>query len=271
MLLTKSLYADEIELIPHVSKKAQDSFVFDYAYADLHRAFAIAPGGAWSWNSGSPSVEGAEKAALESCAKYTEQPCVLYATDNNIVFDRQAWNQLWGPYKTAQQAEKSKTGISVGQKFYDLEFTDSQGVKTSISDKRGKVLFVHFWGCWCPSCQYEFTTLIDMYRIIRDTMEGDVEFVVLQAREPISDARKWAKKNGFDALPLSDSGVKSTDDKEFYLKGGSRIADRKVSKVFPSSYVLDKNGIVVFSHSGSVLNWSEYVPFFRDVVQRSGE
>lgn len=30
--------------IPHVGQKAQDSFQFDYAYANDNRAFAIAPG-----------------------------------------------------------------------------------------------------------------------------------------------------------------------------------------------------------------------------------
>ena len=262
---------DAPESIPHVSKKAIDSFQFDYAYADMHRAFAIAPGGAWSWNSGSPTVEVAQKAALKSCNSFTQQTCILYSVDNMLVFDKEKWFKLWGPYKTAAEVKKLKTGERVGQIFPDVEFTNPQGKKQSIHQLNGKVRFVHFWGCWCPSCKYEFASLIDMYRIIQDTMSDQVEFIVLQGREPIEDARKWAMTTGLDALPLSDSGVKSENDKEFRLTGGKRVADRQLAKVFPASYVLDKHGVVVFSHMGSISNWTEFVHFFKDVVERSGK
>ena len=266
-----SVPANEMEdSIPHVSKKAQDSFQFDYAYADLHRAYAIAPGGAWSWNSGSPTVEDAKKAALKNCNSYSQQSCILYAVDNELTFNRQEWYKLWGPYKTKQQAKKLEQGVRNGQVFPDLEYKTLNGKKKSIHDLKGKVVFVHLWGCWCPSCKYEFASLIDMYRIIKDTMGDQVEFVILQAREPIEDAVKWAKSRGFDTLPLSDSGVRSDDDKEFRLKGGGRIADRKIAKVFPASYVLDKHGVIVFSHMGSITNWTEFVPFINDVVKNSG-
>jgi len=273
LLTVNSVFANEMEdSIPHVSKKAQDSFQFDYGYADLHRAFAIAPGGAWSWNSGSPTIEDAKKAALKNCNSYSQQKCILYAVDNELTFDREEWYKLWGPYKTKQQAEQSEQGVRNGQVFPDLEFKDLNGKKKSIHDLKGKTVFVHLWGCWCPSCKYEFASLIDMYRVLKDTAgDDDIEFVILQAREPIEDAMKWAKSKGFDALPLSDSGVKSEDDKEFRLKGGGRIADRKIAKVFPASYVLDKHGVIVFSHMGSISNWTEFVPFFNDVVKNSGK
>ncbi len=272
LLIINNVFANNREdSIPHVSKKAQDSFQFDYAYADLHRAFAIAPGGAWSWSSGSPTVEDAKKTALEKCNSYTQQTCILYAVDNELTFNRQQWYRLWGPYKTEQQAKKSQRGVKNGQIFPNLEYKDLNGKKKSIHDLKDKVVFVHLWGCWCPSCKYEFASLIDMYRILKDIAGDQVEFVILQAREPIEDALRWAKSRGFDALPLSDSGVKNEDDKEFRLKGGGRIADREIAKVFPASYVLDKQGVIVFSHMGSISNWTEFVPFINDVVKNSGK
>jgi hypothetical protein len=108
-----------------------------------------------------------------------------------------------------------------------------------------------------------------MYQILNDVAGDQVEFVVLQVREPIKTARAWAKENNVEALPLSDSGVKSSKDRQLTLKDGSRIDDRKLAKAFPASYVLDKNGLVIFSHMGSVSDWSEYVPFFLDAVRKS--
>lgn len=261
----------EADDIPHVSDKAKISFEFDYLYAAQNRAFAIAPGGAWSWTAGKTSPDIAREAALAACARYTKQKCVLYALNNETVFDFKKWPGLWGPYKNHQQAQKAVTGTELGQKFPDLRYTDPKGLSKTIGSHRGKVVFVHFWGCWCPSCRYEFVTLIDMYRIVNELMPGEVEFVVLQVREPISQARQWARENNVDVLPLSDSGVKDSADTMLTLGNGGTIEDREVASVFPASYVLDKHGLVVFSHMGSVQNWSEYVPFFRDVAKYSGK
>ena len=264
-------WAYEADAIPHVSKKAQDSFQFDYSYANFHRAFALASGGAWSWKSGKETVEQAKKSALDACSSYTQQKCMLYSVDDQVVFDREAWIRSWGPYKTTQQAAQAETGTLLGQKFYDVRFIGPDKKQKSISDFKGKVTFVHFWGCWCPSCRFEFSTLTDLYQILNDTMGDDVEFVVLQVRESIETAREWAEKHGFTTLPLSDSGIQGEDDLELKLRDGSGIKDRKLARVFPASYVLDRNGVVVFSHMGSIDNWTEYISFFKDVVERSGK
>jgi len=269
LLLPGLACALDNEQIPHVGRKAQDSFQFDYAYAGPHKAFAIAPGGAWSWVAAKPSLQQARQDALAACQNYTQQTCIIYAADDERVFDKQQWQTLWGPYLTAKQAGKATVGTRRGQKFPDLIYTDPAGKIRSISDLKGKLVFVHFWGCWCPSCRYEFASLIDMYRILRDTMGKQIEFVVLQVREPISTARKWARDNNVDALPLSDSGVQSAKDRQLSIRGGGKIDDRILATAFPASYVIDKNGIVVFSHMGSVSDWSEYVPFFKDVAQHS--
>ena len=271
LLLPCLAHASDYDEIPHVGRKAQESFQYDYMYAAEHRAFAIAPGGAWSWVAGKPGIEQAKQDALSACQKYTRQKCVVYAANGQVLFDKQQWFKLWGPYKTAAQAKAAEPGSGMGQKFPDLVFTDPEGNRRSINDLKGKVVFVHFWGRWCPSCRYEFKSLIDMYRIARDTLGDQIEFVVLQVREPIAASREWAKDNNLDALPLSDSGVESAQDRDLSIRGGKKIADRKLASAFPASYVIDRHGLVVFSHMGSVADWSEYVPFFMDVAKRSGK
>ncbi len=269
LLLFQPVIADENFHIPQVSKKAIDSYQYDFAYAGYHRAFAIASGGAWAWKADVVTEEEASRAALSACSSYTQQKCQLYSLNDRVVFDQKAWFESWGPYKTRQQAEQSEIGTLLGQRFYDLQFTDPKGAVKSISDLRGKVVFVHFWGCWCPSCRHEFGTLTDMYRILQSKYKAEVELVVLQVRESIETSRAWTEKNGLTTLPLSDSGVMSEEDTQLTLKGGAKIKDRKLARVFPASYVLDKNGIVVFSHMGSIKDWTEYIPFYSDVIKRS--
>lgn len=263
---------DDIPHIPHVVEKAEVSFEFDYLYAPTHRAFVIAPGGAWAWQVGKQTTDIAKKAALEKCKQDTRQKCVLFAVDDDIVFDEKAWSELWGPYLKYDQAQKLIIGTNPGQKFPDLKFTNPAGLNKTISQLKGKVVFIHFWGCWCPSCGREFASLIEMYRILKkDVMGKDVEFVLLQLREPISQARYWAKENNFSELPLSDSGVQDNLDTVLTLQNGKKVQDSDFAKVYPTSYVIDKHGIVLFTHMGAVSDWTEYVPFIRDAVARSGK
>ena len=255
----------DVDAIPHVGKRARESFI-DYLYADPYKAYAIGPGGAWAWQEAKTSPEEATQAAIEYCQRYSQQKCVPYAVNDKLVFDQANWSKLWGPYLSKAQAAKAPVGNRVGQRFYDLAFKDEKGKRKTISDLRGKVVFVHFWGSWCPACMIEFPSLVRLQKQINQELGQQVELVILQAREPFSESLRWAKKNGFENVRLYDSGAKSLSDTEMLLADGKRIPDREIAKTFPTSFVLDKSGVVVFYHSGPVNNWLEYVDFFRDAA-----
>jgi len=255
----------DVDAIPHVGKRARESYV-DYLYADPHKAFAIGPGGAWAWQAGKASPQEAEQMAIEYCQRYSQQKCVAYAINDKLVFDSQQWPTLWGPYLSKEQAAQAPIGNRVGQRFYNMAFKDENGKRKTIADVRGKVVFIHFWGSWCPSCMIEFPSLVRLQKQLNEELGKQVELVILQAREPFSESIKWARKNGFEDVKLYDSGAKSLSDTAFLLADGSWIEDRDVAKTFPTSIVLDKNGIVVFYHTGPVNNWMEYIEFFRDTA-----
>ena len=251
-------------LIPHVNDKAHENFL-QYQHAGKHRAFAIAPGGAWAWETDAVSEDQAKRQALKSCQAYTDQKCVLYALNDRIVFDAEAWPTLWGPYLSGEAVRQSNDGVNVGDRFPDLQWLDGQGNATSINDHQGKVIFLHFWGSWCPPCMREFPSIKRLQSEI-DDMDDDIMMVALQLRETFEEAMNWARDNHFDSLPLYDSGVFDSEDTMINLSDGKKIADRKIARVFPSTYVIDKNGIVIFKHNGPIENWLEYVDFFKHAV-----
>ena len=260
----------DADKIPHVGKRARESYV-SYLYADNHKAFAIGPGGAWAWQEGLATKEEAQQKAIEFCQKYTEQQCVTYALNNTLVFDKQQWPTLWGPYLSKTEAAKVEEGKQVGQRFHDLSFKTEKGKKLKLSDYRGKVVLIHFWGSWCPSCNIEFHSLKRLNLVINRYMGQQVELIILQAREPFSTSRAWADENGFEDIRLYDSQTGENDNTDFFLTNGKTLPDRAIAKVFPSSYVLDKNGVVVFSHSGAVNEWMEYMDFLLHVAAESGQ
>jgi hypothetical protein len=100
---------------------------------------------------------------------------------------------------------------------------------------------------------------------------AEVEVVTVPVREEFSVSLKWTREQGL-ALPLYDAGAHAGDDgTSLNLKGGKQIPDRAVAPVFPATYVLDKNGVIVFSRTGPVKKWNEYLPFLLDAAERSGQ
>jgi thiol-disulfide isomerase/thioredoxin len=253
-------------LPPHLAVADQAEYRA-YQEAPDHRAFAIAPGGAWGWTSGESSPEVAERKAMTRCQQQTEQHCVTFALDERTVFDAQTWSTSWGPYASATSARVAPGGSARGQRFVDLDFADAQGKHRKLSSLSGKVVVLHFWGAWCAPCRQELPELQRLHAALGD--RSDVVFVLLQAREQFSVSRAWAAKQGI-SLPMYDSGATGEEDAEFRLAGGGRIPDRRIANRFPTTYVLDKRGLVVFWHVGPVEDWRQYEAFIRDAASRSG-
>ncbi len=252
---------------PHLNPSGQTEYR-EFLEAANHRAFAVAPGGAWGWASAEPSAQAAEDKALAICQGQTPQRCVSYAVDEKTVFDVVAWPRLWRPYASASQAKRATLGRERDQRLADLAYTDAKGVHRNLSALKGKVVVVHFWGAWCPPCRQEMPELQKLRKALAD--QPDIAFVVMQAREKFDVSRQWAERQGID-LPLVDSGSTGDGDTQFQLAGGGRIKDRDIASRFPTTYVLDKNGLVLFSHIGPVHDWLQYEAFLRDAAGQSGQ
>ncbi|MGB9495209.1 MAG: redoxin domain-containing protein [Azonexus sp.] len=239
-----------------------------YKNAPEQRAFAIAPGGTWGWQGGADSPDLAEDQAISACRANTRQKCVLYARNEKVIFNATAWPGLWGPYANVTLAAKAPGGIEPGQRMADLGFRDANGKSARLSALKGKVVILHFWGSWCPPCRKEMPELASLYKRLAD--RRDVVFILLQVREPIETARLWAQSRQID-LPLADSGSRGESDANLHLANDAPLPDREVARSFPTSYVLDKHGLVIFSHVGPVHNWLQYETFLRDAARNSGK
>jgi len=98
-----------------------------------------------------------------------------------------------------------------------------------------------------------------------------VKMILLQAREPFSQSLHWAKQNKFNKLPLYDSAPSGENNDILQTVTGKKIKDRMIARVFPSTYVLDHKGRVLFSHRGPISNWTEYLEFFKSAVEQKSK
>jgi thiol-disulfide isomerase/thioredoxin len=257
----------DAEAIPHVDSQGKEGFRAFLA-AGKHRAFAIAPGGAWAWKGDEPTTDAAVEGAVQECQNATEQPCVPYAVDDKVVFDAKRWATLWGPYRNRAEAAKAHIGKERGDRFFDLAIKSPAGKPMKLSDLRGKVTVLHFWGTWCPPCRREMPELQKLHQDLGAS--SGVQLILLQMREDFATARQWAQQQHL-TLPMYDSGVKEMGTESLTLANGKTIPDRRMAVAFPTTYVLDKHGIVVFSHVGPIEGWPQYLPLLRDVAAKSGK
>ena len=248
--------------IPHIDKAGHEGYRA-FGESATHRAFAIAPGGAWTWTSGSPTPEAAESEALRACREFTDQPCHLFAVDHQVVFDKAAWNASWNLHISAERASTAPVGTGRGHQFPDLALTAPDGQPVVLSDLRGQAVFLHFWGSWCPPCQIEMP---DVQRLLDAlVIESNFSFVMVQSREAVSKSRRWAKKRAF-TMPLYDSGHRTRAEASFRLADGSQLDDRRLAPVYPTTYILDANGLVVFRHAGPGEQWQQYEKLIRNLA-----
>jgi thiol-disulfide isomerase/thioredoxin len=258
---------DDADAIPHLDSAGRESYR-DFLMFDKHRAFAIAPGGIWSWKGSEPTAEAAARNTLQSCEEDSGLTCMLYALDDKVVFNAQAWSRLWGPYLNLDQANQAPVGLKRGERFYNLAFRSASGKQMTLADLRGKTVVLHFWGSWCPPCRTEMPELQQLHEALGKS--ADISMVLLQVQEDFGKSSQWASQQGLK-LPFYDSGAKSRATASLSLADGKTMRDRDVAPGFPTTYILDKHGIVVFSNIGPVSRWSEYLPLLRDVAARSGK
>ena len=265
MTVTVALAAPSaLVLPPHLGPAGRDDFA-SYLVSANHKAFVVAPGGGWAWVADETTAALAQEKALARCRSHTDQTCVPYAQGERRVFDDKRWVTLWRlPAAPAASESRSTGGLTRGATFPDLNFASAAGNAKRLSDWRGQVVVLHFWGSWCGPCRHE---LPDMAAQAKAFNGKGVSFIPLQVRESFADARRWISQQGI-ALTLYDSGIRSGNDGDFRVDGGGRLPDRAVAPVFPSTVVLDQAGRVVFTHHGPIERWAEYAAFLQELARR---
>jgi thiol-disulfide isomerase/thioredoxin len=253
--------------IPHLGESGREAFAREYRAAPAPKAFVIGPGGSWAWVKGAASAEDAATDALERCDRLSSH-CVVYAADDRIVFAPEKWAGALAPYPTAADAASARTGWETGRRYFDLGFKTRDGRASSIGALRGKIVLVQFWGSWCPPCRVEMPAFQKLYETLHD--RADVAFVLLNYREEAGVGYRWAERNGI-RLPFADSGSRGREDDNLYLASGAAVPYGQAVALaqVPSTFILDRNGLVIFRKSGASDTWPEMAEQIRHALEHS--
>lgn len=103
------------------------------------------------------------------------------------------------------------------------------GTPVSLEQYRGKPLLVYFWSTWCPTCKYESPAV--------ESLSGEYQVLTVCVYSGTNrQVKEHMDKTGytFDVINDYDNTVRRT----FKVKA------------LPTTFVLDKNGKIVFSEVG---------------------
>jgi len=90
-----------------------------------------------------------------------------------------------------EKAEYLREELEIGKEMPDFQFVDFDGKKRSLSEFRGKYLFIDFWGVWCGDCVRETPFQVEAYKRFRPR---GLEILGLDWDEDIEKAKGYMKK-----------------------------------------------------------------------------
>jgi len=114
-----------------------------------------------------------------------------------------------------------------------LTAIDNAQQNYALKQFRGKVLFVDFWSSWCTPCAQSVSFLNEMNRDLKDK---GLQIIGINLDEVQDDAKAFLAKHHASFTVVADANQQCA--KDFGVEA------------MPSSYLVDRNGIIRYVHLG---------------------
>lgn len=112
----------------------------------------------------------------------------------------------------------------------NIELSTLSGESISLSELKGKVIFLNIWATWCAPCIKEMPSI----EAISTIFNGDVEFLIA-SNEEIDKIIRFKERKPFDLN---------------FVQLGSSPESLGVFAL-PATFIFDKKGELVFEEKGS--------------------
>ena len=123
--------------------------------------------------------------------------------------------------------------VKVGQPAPPFTVTTFDGVTMSLADLKGQVVVLNYWATWCGPCRVELPILDDFYRS-HSRPDLKILAIATEGSVPQSKLRPLASILSFPLIAK--------------LKGSGYGL---INRALPTSYVIDRAGVVRFAESGA--------------------
>jgi peroxiredoxin len=162
--------------------------------------------------------------------------CTINRGGNTVPKDSGNGTEINGDNSQAGGGQgKARIGLNQGDEAPGFKLKDIDGREVSLSDYRGKTVVLNFFGVWCPYCKEEMPDFVKVYN---EYKAKNVELIVVDYNDSKSALTNYLKLNNFDIKPLMDTR--------------SEVVSLYQISGFPTTYILDGNGIIRFSAPGAM-------------------
>ena len=110
----------------------------------------------------------------------------------------------------------------------EVTLKDLNGQQVSLSDFRGKIVFINFWTTWCLACVIEMPSMEKLHQKFKDK---DFVMLAINLQESASKIKQFYKEYKLTFTTLLDT----TGDV------GTGFGIRSI----PTTFILDKNGRII--------------------------
>ncbi len=121
----------------------------------------------------------------------------------------------------------------INDQDYDVDLIGYNGAENTNLLKlknSGEVVFLNFWGTWCPPCVKEMPSIQQLYEA-----KGDkVKFVLIAIQDKPKTITSFLEKNNY-TMPVYEAG--------------SPLSINILPKVFPTTYIINKKGEIVLKET----------------------
>lgn len=141
--------------------------------------------------------------------------------------------------------EDSASGTSIAA--FDFTLTDQFGNEHTLSDYKGKVVFLNFWATWCPPCKQEMPHIQELYE---EYNYNEDEVIILGVSNPKTDENQ----NNSDGTEEEVTTFLEENGYTFpvvYDLTGDVLSDYYIN-AFPTTFMIDTDGTIYGYVSGSL-------------------
>ncbi len=147
--------------------------------------------------------------------------------------------------ENTDEKSEAKESEEVGEILPAEDFTlvDQYGNTHSLSDYKGKVVFLNFWATWCPPCREEMPYIQELYEEYAGQEDPDVvilavAFPNLGSETDVEGIKSFLDKNGYTYPVLMDEDASLM--LPYYVTA------------YPTTYMIDPDGNVLGYIPGSM-------------------
>lgn len=117
----------------------------------------------------------------------------------------------------------------------DFNLPDTDGRRVQLSSLRGKVVVLNFWATWCPPCREEMPSMQTLWESLKGQ---DFELLAVNVGEDE------------DLVFAFRHELSKTLTIPILLDENSEVAQRYPIRGLPTTYILDKQGRIVYQAIG---------------------